>query len=192
MVTSSQRQEGEKMRRIIGIAVALAACAFPAVAAAAPAVAATSHPAACSTSWGTNAKHHGSGATAPTPVTGVRAGRASCFDRLTVELGGGPKPSWSVQYVKHILAQGSGQTLAVKGRAKLLVVVDGPAGHRFHPNAVNLANVTGFRTFRQVRGAGSFERVTALGLGVRAKLAFRAFLIGSSTAGWGLIIDVAH
>jgi len=57
---------------------------------------------------------------------------------------------------------------------------------------VNLTNVSGFKTFRQVRGAGSFERVTSIGLGVRAKLPFRVFELGSSQSGWRIVIDVAH
>ena len=65
----------------------------------------------------------------------------------------------------------SGKVLKVRGRAKILIVVRGPAGRHYHANAVNLADVSGFKSFRQVRGAGSFERVTSIGLGVRAKLA---------------------
>jgi hypothetical protein len=179
------------MRVIVRAITALGAVGLVMTAVAMPALARTSHSAACSTSWGTNAKHNGSTGTVRTPIKAVRAGKHACFDRLVVDLGSGPRPPYSVQYVRQILAQGSGQPLSVRGHAKLLIVVRGPAGRGYHPNAVNLADVSGFTTFRQVRGAGSFERVTAIGLGVRAKLPFRVSLLGSATS-WRLDIDVAH
>ena len=197
------------MRRFAGVVAALstAGVVSAAVIAAAPALAAPlvvplaaplvaplaapHHPAACSTRWGTNARHGGSAGTVSTPVRGVRAGKHGCFDRLVVDLGGGPRPPFSAGYVRHIVSQGSGRVLAVRGRARILIIVRGPAGAHYPANAVNLAGVTGFTTFRQVRGAGSFERVTAIGLGVRARLPFRVFLLGSQ-AGWRLVIDVAH
>jgi len=98
----------------------------------------------------------------------------------------------SAQYVRHIVAQGSGRVLSVRGHAFILINVRGPAGAHYRANAVNLAAVTGFTTFRQVRGAGSFERITAIGLGVRARLPFRVFELGSPTSGWRIVIDVGH
>ena len=183
------------MRRIVSVLAALVmagGAGVAAVAAAAPAAATAGHPAACASHWGTNPKHGGSNGTVRTPVRGVRAGQHGCFDRLVVDLGTGPRPPFSAQYVRHIVAQGSGRVLRVRGHARILIVVRGPAGRHYPANAVNLADVSGFTTFRQVRGAGSFERVTAIGLGVRAKLAFRVFLVGSPTAAWRLVIDVAH
>jgi hypothetical protein len=185
------------MRRIVGVLAALGTAGSIAVAAAAPAAATAHHPAApaaaaCSTHWGTNAKHGGSSTPVRTPVLGVRAGKHGCFDRLVVDLRSGPKPPFSVKYVKNIVAQGSGRILKVRGHAKILIVVRGPAGRHFNANAVNLADVSGFKTFRQVRGAGSFEAVTSIGLGVRAKLPFRVFLLGSAKTAWRLVIDVAH
>jgi hypothetical protein len=183
------------MRRFVGLLAALSltgGVAAAVVASATPAGAATRQPAVCSTHWGTNAKHGGSSGTVRTPILGVRAGEHGCFDRLVVDLGGGPKPPFSVQYVKHIIAQGSGRVLKVRGHARILIVVRGPAGRHYRANAVNLADVSGFKTFRQVRGAGSFERVTSIGLGVRAKLPFRVLLFGSSTSSWRLVVDVAH
>jgi hypothetical protein len=175
--------------------------AASAMAAASPAAARTTgaatgaqpHHAACSTHWGTNPKHRGSAMiTVATRVLTVRARKHGCFDRLVIDLSGGGRPPFSARYVKHIVAEASGKILKVRGHAKLLIVVRGPAGRHFHPNAVNLADVSGFKTFRQVRGAGSFERVTAIGLGVRARLPFRVMEIGSAHSGWRIVIDVAH
>jgi hypothetical protein len=48
-------------------------------------------------------------------------------------------------------------------------------------------NVSGYRTFRQVAWAGSFEGQTNIGLGVRARLPFRVFTMPGR-----LVVDVAH
>ena len=177
-------------------ATAVSAIAVSAMAVAAPATAAPRAAAptmACSAHWGTNAKQRGSSMiTVATRVRAVRAGKHGCFDRLVIDLSGGKRAPFSARYVKHIVADASGKVLKVRGRAKILIVVRGPAGRHYHANAVNLADVSGFKSFRQVRGAGSFERVTSIGLGVRAKLAFRVSEIGSSNSGWRIVIDVAH
>lgn len=174
-------------------ATVMSAVAAAAPATAAPTTGAPQHRAACSLNWGTNAKHRGSSAiTVATRVRAVRAGKHGCFDRLVIDMSGGKQPPFSARYVKHIVADPSGKVLKVRGRAKILIVVRGPAGSHYHANAVNLADVSGFTSFRQVRGAGSFERVTSIGLGVRAKLPFRVFELGSSNSGWRIVIDVAH
>ena len=185
------------MRKIISLAglaaaVTMAGTTVTSLPAASAATGAASPRAACNLNWGTNAKHRGTDATVRTPVKAVRAGQHGCFDRLVIDMGTGPKPSFDARYVRHIIAQGSGRVLRVRGHARILINVRGPAGRHFPANAVNLVNVAGFTTFRQVRGAGSFERITSIGLGVRAKLPFRVFELGSSADGWRIVIDVAH
>ena len=178
--------------RIVAALAVAGAATLPVAAAAVPASAATQRH-ACSTHWGTNPKHRGSASTTvATRVRDVRAGRHMCFDRLVIDLSGGKRAPFSARYVRHIVAAGSGRILHVRGHARILITVRGPAGAHFAANAVNLADVSGFTTFRQVRGAGSFERVTSIGLGVRAKLPFRVFELGDSRAGWRIVIDLAH
>jgi hypothetical protein len=62
-----------------------------------------------------------------------------------------------------------------------------------HPSFSTRAmpGVTGFRTFRQVVDAGSFEGQTTLGIGLRnGPLPFRVFTLNG---GHGrLVVDVAH
>jgi hypothetical protein len=54
----------------------------------------------------------------------------------------------------------------------------------------SVANVTGYRTFRSVIYAGSFEGQTTYGLGVRSRVPFRVFTI---PGGHGkIVIDTAH
>ncbi|HWH28155.1 MAG TPA: hypothetical protein VNU26_04190, partial [Mycobacteriales bacterium] len=55
-----------------------------------------------------------------------------------------------------------------------------------------LVDVAGWRTFRQVAWAGSYEGYTSLGLGVRARLPFRVFVLDGPGDGSRLVVDVAH
>lgn len=180
------------MRKIFGALVAVAAMGIGSASLLTPALAAPAHPARCPGHWGTATVQSGPAGTVSTQLLSARAGQHGCFDRLVIDLGKGPKPGYTVQYVKHILSQGSGQVLKIRGRARLSVVLRGPAASSFHANAKNLVSVAGFATFRQVRGAGSFERITALGLGVRAKLPFKVLLFGTRHSGWRFIVDVQH
>jgi hypothetical protein len=52
--------------------------------------------------------------------------------------------------------------------------------------------VSGYRTFRQVAYAGSFEGQTTIGVGVRARLPFRVFTLAGPGSNSRLVIDVAH
>lgn len=56
----------------------------------------------------------------------------------------------------------------------------------------DLVGVNGWDTFRQVAWAGSFEGQTTIGLGVRARLPFRVFVLDGPSGGSRLVIDVAH
>jgi hypothetical protein len=182
------------MRRIAGVlgAVAMAGATLATTAGAAQAAPAPGRPGACATTWGTGAKQQGPASTVRTAVRDVRVGQHGCFDRLVIDLGRGPRPPYRAAYVRRIIADGSGQVLKVRGHARILISVRGPAASGYDPNAVNLADVSGFPEFRQVRGAGSFERVTSIGLGVAAKAPFRVLLLGSASAGWRLVVDVRN
>ena len=62
-----------------------------------------------------------------------------------------------------------------------------------HPGQpLRATNVAGYQTFRQVADAGSFEGQTTVGLGVRARLPFRAFILAGPGDGSRLVVDVAH
>lgn len=191
------------MRRLLvscagaaAVAVMLSACAAPTSVASPAAAARPAHATAaagtafCGIHWGSKAKH--AGEMVRSPVARVRAGRHACFDRLVVVLGAGKRPGYRVRYVRRIIQDPSGRVIPVRGGAKLRITVLGPATRSFPISSRHLANVTGFRTFRQVVGAGSFEGITSLGLGVRARLPFRVFTRRGPGHGWRLVIDVAH
>ena len=132
-------------------------------------------------------------------ITNVRAGRHDCFDRMVVDINGGIA-GYDVQYVPGLRADPSDLPVSLRGGAKLQVIVrahteDVDTGLQlFQPaNPNELVNVSGFSTFRQIKLVGpSFEGVTQIGLGVRARLPFRVFTLDGPAPGSRLVIDVAH
>lgn len=168
------------------------------VAAAVPARASASAP-FCGLHWGSLAKSGGPGFGT---VRDIRAGRHACYDRLVIDLG---RPattniSYDVRYVSRVVQDGSGFPVPVKGGATLQVVVianpfDDHGRITYSPaDQRNVVPVAGWRTFRQVAWAGSFEARTKVALGVRARLPFRAFTVPGGGPGdtARLVIDVAH
>ncbi len=130
------------------------------------------------------------------PVSNVRSGRHACFDRLVIDLRG-KAPGYTVRYVNTFTGQASGLPIALRGGAKLAVTTNAPAytstgSASYVPTSPSeVVNVSGYSTFRQVRWDSSFEGYTSLGLGVRARLPFRAFTLQDATTS-RLVIDVAH
>jgi hypothetical protein len=180
----------------------LAIAAVPAGAVAVPALAAPSATAAtpgsvsrCPSGWGSlpeASKLRGSG-----HLTNVRTGRHACFDRIVFDVRG--KPSWLlVHYVKDVFTVGEGKLVPLRGGAKLEIILSVPsyddAGRStYNPaNHNELTHVRGYRTFRQVADAGSFEGETTIGLGVRARLPFRVFTLAGQGSTSRIVVDVAH
>ena len=78
----------------------------------------------CGITWGSLAK-----TAAPMvagPVTGVRAGRHACFDRLVIDLKG-KAAGYSVSYVTAVVTEGQGAVVPLRGGARLHVVAKAPA-----------------------------------------------------------------
>lgn len=126
-------------------------------------------------------------------VVDVRAGRHACFDRLVLDLDG-DVAGYRVEYVAAVHQDGSGDVVPVRGGARLSVMVTAgvrPTDAFFLPDG-GLVDVSGYRTFRHVAWAGSFEGQTTIGLGVRARLPFRVFALDGPGQGSRLVIDVAH
>jgi hypothetical protein len=168
----------------------------------APVAAVTSAPTAsasvCETQWGSLAKNRDPYTSKQ--ITNVRSGRHDCFDRLVIDLNGKGrgKPGYKVKYVKRVKEDGSGANVSLRGGAKLRIIVNAPANNdngrlTYKPaNWQELADVTGYRTFRQVAWAGTFEGQTTIGLGVRARLPMRAFVLDNPGPGHRVVVDVAH
>jgi len=151
----------------------------------------------CGIRWGSDPESSTVTTVKVPTLTNVRAGRHECFDRMVVDLRGG-KAGYDVRYVRAVHEDGSGRPVPLRGAADLQVVVRAPAyDDRGRPtyapkNRRELVDVTGYRTFRQIAWAGSFEGQTTIGLGVRARLPFRAFVLDGPGKDSRLVVDVAH
>jgi hypothetical protein len=159
----------------------------------APAVVDAASP--CAVAWGSLAKvdQRMSGA----HLVNIRAGQHPCFDRLVFDIDG-RAGGFTVRYVARMTGLASGRPVPLRGGAFLEVIVRVPAydlsGRPTFPRAgqSELVNVNGYRTFRQVAWAESQEGLTAVGLGVRARLPFRVFALAGPGTGSRIVVDVAH
>ena len=168
-----------------------------------PALALTSASSATATTCATTVAHWGSltkslSRMTSAPITNVRAGRNACFDRMVVDLRG-KGAGYTVRYVPQVLTQGQGAVIPLRGGAKLDIVVKAPTYNvntgtsTYNPaNSRELVNVTGYSTFRQIASGGSFEGYTTIGLGVRARLPMRVFILDGPGTGSRVVVDVAH
>jgi hypothetical protein len=155
---------------------------------------ATANAAYCGIQWGSVQK----GRTGtPSPLTNVRGGQHSCFDRLVIDLAGRP-PGSLVRYLSSVPYEGRDGHIPLRGNAFLQIVVRGPAytadgRPTYRPkNYGELVDVRGWRTFRQVGWGGSFEGSTTIGLGLRARLPFRVTVLAGPGNGSRIVVDVAH
>jgi hypothetical protein len=144
----------------------------------------------CGITWGSNEKSAQS--TRSAELVGVRAGRNDCYDRLVFDASG-PVDGFVVSYVDTVFEDPTAVPVPLRGGAKLAVTLSAPAydesGRSTYvpANRAELVDTTGFQTFRQVAWAGSFEGITTVGLGVRARLPFRVFSLPNR-----IVVDVAH
>ena len=185
------------VRRLLTVVLALTGVALPVIAAAAPASTVPSSPTACATRWGSLAE--AVPAFGGAPVTGARAGRHACFDRVVFDLAG-RAAGYRVEYVHEVVQDGSGDALRVPGGARLQVVLHHPAyddsGDPTLRPALRagrqVADVGSFSTVRSVVFGGSFEGQTTFGIGVRARLPFRVLTLDGPGSGSRIVVDVAH
>ncbi|CAL8977853.1 hypothetical protein CELL_02678 [Cellulomonas sp. T2.31MG-18] len=141
----------------------------------------------CGIAWGSLQKY--SAATSIGSITGVRAGRHACYDRLVIDVAG-KVDGYEVQYLPK-------RTTSKAEFAHLQITVDAamidPAGN-FTFGSDNNFVLTGFskyRTFRAVRGGGLMKN-SGISLDVRARLPFRVFTLDGPGSGSRLVVDVAH
>lgn len=132
-------------------------------------------------------------------VTDIRSGQHLCFDRLVIDVNGSGKgkPGYRVEYVERVTKDGPGAIVPLRGGAKVRLIVKAPtyAHGKLTYRAANwqeLVDVSGYRTFRQVAWAGTFEGQTTIGLGVRARLPMRVFVLNDPDGGHRVVVDVAH
>jgi hypothetical protein len=154
----------------------------------------------CGITWGSLAKRSTATVNAPAPqghLVGVRSGRHTCYDRLVLDIDG-EFHGYFVRYVDQVREDGSGRVVPTAGGARIEVIAVAPAydsrgRSTYTPaNPARLTDVSGYRTFRQVTWAGTFEGQSTVGLGVRARLPFRVFTLAGPGNSSRLVVDVAH
>ena len=150
----------------------------------------------CGLVWSSLAKSNQ--AMSAAPVTNVRSGQHTCFDRLVIDIKG-KAAGYNVRYVSKVVQDGSGLPIKLRGGAFLQVTAHSPSYDSntgkatFVPaNRSEVTNVSNYKTFRQVAWAGSFEGRTTLGVGVRARLPLKVYTLPGPGHGSKLVIDVAH
>ncbi|MFE7776280.1 hypothetical protein ACFU5O_20800 [Streptomyces sp. NPDC057445] len=149
----------------------------------------------CATSWGSGTKSAVESATMRLKV--IVTSQSRCYDRMIFHVKGvHSNISYHVGYVTTFQQDGSGERIPVRGGGILQIFVSAPsydpetgsptyAGKAGKP--LPGVTVAGYRTFKDAKFGASFEGRTQIGLGVRAKLPFRAVQSGDK-----LIVDVAH
>jgi hypothetical protein len=149
----------------------------------------------CGITWGSQPKQAGNSAPSlqGSELTAVRAGQHACYDRLVLDIAGSTRvASYRVAYVPAVRSDGSGAVVPLKGGAFLQINL-GLNNNTAPPAFIgDVANVSGFLTFREVAAAGGFEGYTSEGLGVRARLPFRVFTVSGPGSTARVVIDVAH
>jgi hypothetical protein len=195
-----RKVKGEAMKRMIAVfAGALVATATIATAVVTTASAGTAVPAAasCNIHWGSQPKSGGSLRTAP--LIAARTSRHGCYDQVVFEFNG-RATGYRVSY-GHPVTEGAGFAMApyLAGGAFLNVVLLDPADN-IHTGAItyahtsgdHVANVLRYRTLRDLMYGGSFEGYTTFGVGVRARLPFRVFVLSGPGTHTRIVLDIAH
>ncbi len=150
--------------------------------------------------WGSLDKGHASSANAHLATT--RTGRHACYDRVVFEFEDS-FDGYQVRYVDQVRTEPDGWVLPVTGGARLQVtlsagIFDDVDARPTYPTD-HVVDVTGYKTLRDVEfgGANSIglapgEWHSTFGIGVRARLPFRAFVLPGPGTHSRLVIDVAH
>ncbi len=146
----------------------------------------------CGIVWGSTPEYRST--MSDDELAGIRTGQHACFDRLVLDVDGAVG-GYSVKYVDQLRQDGSGFVVPVRGGARLEVTALVPVARTdgfFTGAGTDAADVSGYRTFRQVAWVGSFEGHSTLGLGVRGRLPFRVLLLDGPGNQSRMVVDVAH
>jgi hypothetical protein len=113
----------------------------------------------------------------PTPVVkAVRTAKhMSCrFDRLVFDISG-RTPGYHIQFVKQIIADGSGKPIKLPGKRFLLITLRPAQAHRGSGGSTlpTKVQVIGDPMLRSWVLAGDFEGVVSIGIGLHAKTSVR-------------------
>jgi hypothetical protein len=114
-------------------------------------------------------------------VSAVRVGAHGSFDRVVFDFASGV-PGYSVKYVdKPIIADASGDEVAVAGSAAIEVRLESALAHDLGQRTAGVGVV------KEVVKSGDFEAVVHFAIGVASKLPFHVSKTGNQ-----LIVDIGH
>lgn len=139
--------------------------------------------------------------TAPSPgrgaalLTNVRLGRNDGYERIVFEFRGAHVPGYRIRYVKGpITADGSGEPVAVKGAARLEVIMQPASGVNVEGDGKptytgpdRLPPADGVRLIRDLVRTGDFEAVLTWVAGLRERVPFKVSTLSSPAR---LLVDV--
>ncbi|MEO7000010.1 MAG: hypothetical protein ABI112_18185 [Terracoccus sp.] len=175
---------------VFALAAPIGAVATTSTATASPTASPTASQAAapyCGITWGSLPQATAPGLLWTGNVTGTRSGRHPCYDRVVFDVAKGHGTlGYSVRYVNQVTGP-SGLPVALTGGAKLQVTLNAPS--TLAPSTTAYA---GWPAFRQLKFVDSFEGYTDYGLGVRARLPMRAFVLANADGSQRLVVDVAN
>jgi hypothetical protein len=119
----------------------------------------------------------------------LSAGCHATFDRVVIRARLAT-PGYDVRYVTRIVADPSGKPVSLLGTKRIRVIIRRARGHTSGGADLLPSRVTPLcSNLRQIKGAGDFEGVVSLGLGLRRKTGFRVFRLTGPTR---IVIDIAH
>ena len=141
----------------------------------------------CGIRWGSLPEY--SAATSVGSITGVRAGRHTCYDRLVIDVAG-KIDGYEVQYYpKRTTSNTEFAHLQINVDAAM---IDSAGNFTFGTdNNFVLTGFSTYRTFRAVSGGG-LTKNSIISLDVRARLPFRVLMLDGPGSGSRLVVDVAH
>lgn len=185
---------------LLAIAGALSACGSPSAqvkatlsaesVASSSATAATSTAPYCGITWGSSPKTAFVGDQWSGNIIRTRTDMDACYDRLVFDIApGSGRLGYMVNYVDQLTL--NGLPVPLNGGAKIGIAIFAQV-----PLSTSTTNFPGWRTFRQLKHIGNFmdgpTSYTSYGLGVRARLPMRVFVLTNADGGRSLVVDVAH
>lgn len=106
-------------------------------------------------------------------IVGIRAAHHPGFDRFVLEFDTPGAPASTVAFVPALVGDFSGQRVPVPGRAVIRVQVQGAQAHREGgESTVMLDQAFALPNVMSVRGAGDFEAVVTMGIGLARRMPF--------------------
>jgi len=120
----------------------------------------------------------------------LRPANDGTFDRVVFDERFSPS-GYHVRYVHHVIADGSGKRVHLKGHFFLAVSVpnSSTSGAAGTPTQVHHKYTPGLPEIVQIKKTGEFEDVVSFGIGLRHRNGFRVLMLHSPAR---LVIDVLH